>query len=89
MLYKWKRPVLFSTWDNEIVVYQFLSGDTYLFSDLSKTLIEHCFSKNCFDNAFLESEILGLLESQQHVKDFVSALIKRLLNADLIISEGM
>lgn len=89
MTFKWLKSVFYVIWEDEIVIYHPLTGDTYLFSDDVKTIIEVIFSREHFDGDWLISSIGKQFVNKQQAIDLVERVIDRLISSYLIVIEEL
>ena len=84
MYFKCIIPGSTVSWENEVVVYQPDSGDTYLFSGVEKEIICFCAERLsfCFDDLFkFASNFFDDIEINKYV-DFI---LEELLKKNLIV----
>jgi hypothetical protein len=82
--YRWLRTVSIGVWGNELVVFQPLDGNTYLFENHAKDVVVFCLDKI----HFLAADICSFLSDQFDDIDenisFVNCLLDRLIQNDLV-----
>lgn len=84
MIYSWVKPILTAEWQDEIVMYQAISGDTYYFADTLKEVIKLGLVLDHFTIDGLFELTYECIKSDDFNVEYVNFALSELLNKNLI-----
>ena len=84
MDYQWLAPVSIADWVGEVVLYDQRSGETHLFSGISKDILTFCLSWQRFNATSLTDGARDYFEDRQQTEAFVLSILESLIQKNLI-----
>ena len=84
MIYSWVKPILTAEWQDEIVMFQAISGDTYCFSDMFKEVVKLGLALDNFTIDGLSELTSEFIKSDDFNVEHVNFVLSELLNKNLI-----